>query len=216
MEPNIAISIVTMSSFDKKERQWLVDNGIQLSKLSKAQKQWLLEHADELPDIIMSAVNKEVIKASTATSATIRKIELDLIGKHFKVVDHFKISHSPKIKIIDREFLKHFGGIEEEILGPKDICFCRLKKKAGDQQIMKELGEYKLLSNFWQIFSLLKTQANGEKEPLQMSGINLFYAKNLKGEIKAIRIIWSKGWIVDLIEPDDYPYKSLTKIFFQK
>jgi hypothetical protein len=82
----------------------------------------------------------------------------------------------------------------------------KLLRISPDGPIIAELGGVKKVEGtFSAAFALIQQQGNGEAGFLQTNGYaNIFYARDQKGELCAIRIGWAEsGWVIDAISVED-------------
>jgi hypothetical protein len=120
--------------------------------------------------------------------------------------DHFKNNTSVKFSTIFSEFKNRFFDKTEK---PAPASTCRkykLLQISADGPIIAELGgEAKVESTFASALAHLLRQPNGEAGFLQTNGYaNIFYVKDKKGELCAVRIGWTDaGWVVDAISVQD-------------
>jgi hypothetical protein len=104
------------------------------------------------------------------------------------------------------EFKKRFFDKTEQPAGEATYRKYKLLRIAADGPIIAELGgESKAEGTFTSAFALLQRQPRGETGFLQTNGYaNIFYIRDIKGVLCAIRIGWaSDGWVVDAISVED-------------
>jgi len=124
----------------------------------------------------------------------------------FVVKDHFKKGASLQFSTIWGEFRSRFFGKIENPMPEVRMRKYKLLRLAPDGPIIAELGgESSVASSLSIAFAIMRCQANGEAGILQTNGFaNIFYVRDIPGELCAIRIGWaSDGWVVDAIPVQD-------------
>jgi hypothetical protein len=120
--------------------------------------------------------------------------------------DLFKNNSRAKLSTIFSEFKNRFFDKTEKPVAEVTYRKYKLLQIAADGPIIAELGgPSKVEGTFAAAFALIQRQPNGEDGFLQTNGYaNIFYAKDKKGVLCAIRIGWSSdGWVVDAISVED-------------
>ena len=86
--------------------------------------------------------------------------------------------------------------IEENIPASK-LIVCRLIEATLDEQIVVELGDH-AETTLAHLYELIKGQANGQAGPLHSSCMNIFYIRNIRGELWTVNVDWksNRGWNV--------------------
>jgi hypothetical protein len=124
----------------------------------------------------------------------------------FVVRDRFEKPAGVRFSTVWNEFKKRFYGKVEGPMGETHLQKYRLLTIAPDGPIIEELGgETKAEGPVAAAFSLLRRQGKGEPGILQTSGFaNIFYSRDLKGILCAVRIGWDgEGWVIDAISVSD-------------
>jgi hypothetical protein len=122
------------------------------------------------------------------------------------VGDLFKKNRVIQIASIFGEFKSRFFDKTEPALPETTYRKFTLLHIAPDAPIIAELGgPAKVAGTITAAIALLVRQPNGAPGFLQTSGYaNIFYSKDKKGVLCAIRIGWTEGgWVVDAIPVDD-------------
>jgi len=104
------------------------------------------------------------------------------------------------------EFKKRFYGKVEAPHPELRLQKHRLLRIAPDGPIIDELGGAdKVETPICAAFALVRRQARGAAGFLQVNGYaNIFYSRDLKGVLCAVRIGWDgEGWVVDAIPVED-------------
>jgi hypothetical protein len=120
--------------------------------------------------------------------------------------DYFKNNTRVRFSTIFAEFKSRFFDKTENPAPETTYRKYKLLQISADGPIIAELGgESKVEGSFAAAFALLQRQPGGEAGFLQTNGYaNIFYAKDKKGSLCAIRIGWaSDGWVVDAISVQD-------------
>ena len=120
--------------------------------------------------------------------------------------DYFKKNPKVKFAAIWHEFKSRFFDKTEKPIAEVTYRKYKLLCISADGPIIAELGgETKVEGTFTAAFALLQRQANGEAGFLQTNGYaNIFYSRDAKGVLCAIRIGWADGgWVVDAISVQD-------------
>lgn len=133
-----------------------------------------------------------VLVARTASAITIQ----DFLAKHTRA----------KISTVFGEFKNRFFQKREGPLPETKYRKYKLLRISADGPIIAELGgESKVEGSVTAALTLLSRQGNGEAGFLQTSGFaNIFYSRDQKGILCAIRIGWCHdGWVIDAISVKD-------------
>jgi hypothetical protein len=120
--------------------------------------------------------------------------------------DLFKKNAGVRFSTVWAEFKKRFFDKTESPMAEVTYRKYKLLRISADGPIIAELGgESKVEGNFTAAYAFLERQANGEAGFLQTNGYaNIFYVKDKKGSLCAIRIGWaSDGWVLDAISVQD-------------
>jgi hypothetical protein len=124
----------------------------------------------------------------------------------FVVRDQFERPAGVKFSTVWNEFKKRFYGKVEGPSGEARMRKYRLLAIAPDAPIIAELGgeavvETTVSAAFW----LIGRQGRGQPGILQINGYaNIFYVRDQKGVLCAVRIGWDEeGWVIDAISVDD-------------
>ncbi len=120
--------------------------------------------------------------------------------------DCFTKNTSVRLSTIFAEFKKRFFDKTEHPMAETTYRKYILLHISADGPIIAELGgESKVEGPFTAAFALLQRQPRGEPGFLQTNGYaNIFYVRDKKGALCAIRIGWaSDGWVVDAISVAD-------------
>lgn len=96
-------------------------------------------------------------------------------------------------------FLNGDGKIEENI-SATTLRACKLKKNSVDGPIIAELGgEEAVETNLAHIHELMRRQGCGQEGILFVNGYgyaNIFYVRDAKGAVWAVRCVWNYCWYV--------------------
>lgn len=124
----------------------------------------------------------------------------------FPVKEGFEKAPRVRFSTIWNEFKKRFYGKVEQPHAAFTLQKYRLLAIAPDAPIIAELGganrvECPLAATLY----LMSRQGRGEDGILQTAGYaNIFYSKDLKGSLCAVRVGWDgEGWVIDAISVDD-------------
>jgi hypothetical protein len=120
--------------------------------------------------------------------------------------DCFKKTTGVRISTIFAEFKNRFFDKTESPTAEVAYGKYKLLSISPDGPIIAELGgASKVEGTFTAALALLQGQPKGEAGFLQTNGYaNIFYAKDKKGELCAIRIGWTNdGWVVDAMSVTD-------------
>jgi len=131
---------------------------------------------------------------------------LPAVAGTVKVRDYFKGKTTAKIATLFSEFKSRFFDKEEGPVAETIYQKYRLLHISPDRPIIDALGgEGKVTSSACAAIALLERQPDGGPGFLQTNGFaNIFYAKDKKGALCAIRLGWaSDGWVVDAIAVED-------------
>jgi hypothetical protein len=124
----------------------------------------------------------------------------------FVVRDRFEKPAGIKFSAVWTEFKKRFYGRTEGPIGETHIRKFRLLRIAPDAPIIAELGgESKVEGSIAAAYALMRRQGAGQEGFLQTGGYaNIFYVRDLKGVLCAVRVGWDgDGWVVDAIPVAD-------------
>jgi hypothetical protein len=120
--------------------------------------------------------------------------------------DYFKKNPRVRFSTIFAEFKNRFFEKTESPTAEVAYRKYELLCNSDDGPIIAELGgESKVEGTFGAAFALLQRQPKGEAGFLQTNGYaNIFYVRDKKGALCAVRIGWvSEGWVVDAIPVGD-------------
>jgi hypothetical protein len=120
--------------------------------------------------------------------------------------DFFKKNNGLKIATIWDEFRSRYFDKTENPIAEMTYRRFKLLHIAPDGPIIAELGgETKVEGTVTAAVALLQRQGNGGPGFLQTNGYaNIFYSRDKKGVLCAIRIGWTaEGWVVDAIAVQD-------------
>jgi hypothetical protein len=118
----------------------------------------------------------------------------------------FKENTKVKFATIWDEFKSRFFDKTENAIAESTYRKYKLLCISADGPIIAELGgETKVEGTFTAAYLLLQRQGNGESGFLQTNGYaNIFYSRDKKGVLCAIRIGWADGgWVIDAISVQD-------------
>jgi hypothetical protein len=124
----------------------------------------------------------------------------------FVVRDRFEKPAGIRFATVWSEFKKRFYGKTEDPRPETVLRKYKLLAVAPDAPIIAELGgESKAEGSISAAYSLMLRQGLGEEGILQINGYaNIFYVRDLKSNLCAVRIGWDgQGWVVDAISVDD-------------
>jgi hypothetical protein len=120
--------------------------------------------------------------------------------------DCIKNNTAVKFSTIWAEFKDRFFDKTENPTPELTYRKYKLLHISADGPILVELGgEAKAEGTFSAAYALLKVQARGQPGFLQTNGYaNIFYVKDKKGVLCAVRIGWADdGWVIDAIPVQD-------------
>jgi len=120
--------------------------------------------------------------------------------------DCFKKNPRVKFSTIWDEFKSRFFDKTEQPMAEVTYRKYKLLRISADGPIITELGgEGKVEGTVTAALALLERQGNGLAGFLQTNGYaNIFYARDKKGVLCAIRIGWAdEGWVIDAISVQD-------------
>ncbi|MGD1083957.1 MAG: hypothetical protein ABSA47_04300 [Verrucomicrobiota bacterium] len=120
--------------------------------------------------------------------------------------DFFKMNNGVKFASVFGEFKSRFFDKREKAVGEVTYRKYRLMGVSADGPIIAELGgESKVEGTVTAALRLLQRQGRGGPGYLQTNGYaNIFYAKDKKGVLCAIRIGWAEdGWVLDALPVKD-------------
>jgi hypothetical protein len=124
----------------------------------------------------------------------------------FVVRDRFEKPAGIRFATVWTEFKKRFYGKTEDPRPEAVLRKYKLLTIAPDAPIIAELGgESKVEASISSAYSLMVRQGRGEEGILQINGYaNIFYVRDLKSNLCAVRIGWDgEGWVIDAISVDD-------------
>ncbi|HXQ80636.1 MAG TPA: hypothetical protein VN775_04950 [Opitutaceae bacterium] len=124
----------------------------------------------------------------------------------FVIRERFEKPEGIKFATVWNEFKRRFYGKTEGPLPETALRKYKLQRIAPDAPIIAELGgEPKVECAAAAAHALLRRQGAGEDGILQTNGYaNIFYVRDLKGALCAVRIGWDgEGWVVDAIPVED-------------
>jgi hypothetical protein len=120
--------------------------------------------------------------------------------------DFFKKQSALKVATLFAEFQSRFFDKTENPIPEVTYQKYKLLRIAPDGPIIAELGgEAKVEGTVTGALALLQRQPGGGAGFLQTNGYaNIFYARDKKGVLCAIRIGWAaEGWVIDAIPVED-------------
>jgi len=124
----------------------------------------------------------------------------------FAVRERFEGAAGVKFATVWNEFKRRFYGKTEGLQAQTTIRKYKLLAIAPDGPIIAELGgEARVESSIAVAYFLIRSQGKCEPGILQTNGYaNIFYVRDLKGVLCAVRIGWDgDGWVVDAIPVAD-------------
>ena len=148
----------------------------------------------------------EQIELATALLAPLGSAFVPAATAPVIIRDCFKKTTGVRISTIFAEFKNRFFDKTEPPAGDAPYRKYKLLHISADGPIIAALGgESKVEGAFTAAFALLQRQPRGETGFLQTNGYaNIFYVRDKKGVLCAIRIGWaSDGWVVDAISVED-------------
>lgn len=137
---------------------------------------------------------------------TVETIEVPGCQEPFEVRSHFERSPGVVYSTIWSEFKERFYAKVETPRAPSRIRKYRLLSISPDGPIISELGgEGKVETSVGAAHWLMTRQGRGSSGILQTNGFaNIFYIRDLKGVLCAVRIGWDgDGWVIDAISVKD-------------
>jgi hypothetical protein len=133
-------------------------------------------------------------------------VTLPASSEPFVVRDRFEKSPSITFATVWTEFKKRFYGLVERPLSPITLRKYKLLRIAPDGPIIAELGgPDRVQGRIAALYGLLQRQGRGGDGILQTNGYaNIFYQRDVKGVLCAIRVGWDgDGWVIDAIPVED-------------
>jgi hypothetical protein len=124
----------------------------------------------------------------------------------FVIRDHFEKPAGIVFATVWNEFKKRFYGKTEPASPEATLRKYKLLRIAPDGPIIAELGgEAKVETTVAAAHFLIRRQGRGQQGILQTNGYaNIFYVRDNKGVLCAIRIGWDgEGWVIDAIPVED-------------
>jgi hypothetical protein len=128
------------------------------------------------------------------------------ITEPFVIRDRFEKPSGIRFATVWTEFKKRFYGKSEGPLPESVLRKYKLLTIAPDGPIIAELGgEARVEGTVAAAYALMRRQGRGEEGILQINGYaNIFYVRDTKGGLCAVRIGWDgEGWVIDAISVDD-------------
>ncbi|MGD1083955.1 MAG: hypothetical protein ABSA47_04290 [Verrucomicrobiota bacterium] len=120
--------------------------------------------------------------------------------------DYFKKNRKVKLATVYDEFKQRFFDKTEQPAAETTYRKYKLLRISPDGPVIAELGgETKAEGSVAAVCALLERQGNGGAGFLQTNGYaNIFYAKDKRGVLCAIRVGWADtGWVIDAIPAND-------------
>ena len=145
-------------------------------------------------------------KASETLLEAVDTATIHAVPEAFDIRERFEKAAGVTFSTVWHEFKKRFYGKVEGPAPEASLRKYKLLKIAPDAPIIAELGgESRVEANLSAAFALIRRQGKGESGILQTSGYaNIFYSRDRKGVLCAVRIGWDgEGWVVDAISVDD-------------
>lgn len=181
--------------------------------IDRMQAIWNMIGGDDGADALISGRSKMEITPIKRLKH-VGKVEIPAATEPFIAKDKF-IKDSKEVKFygIWGNFTKWFLEGDGVVDDPAEACefrYANLTRPSVDESIIEELGgRAKVESTLVQIFSLLLKQSEGQEGVLLTNGYaNIFYVKDLKGELRTVGVYWrSDGWRVDavsIVDPGDW------------
>ncbi|MDO8470618.1 MAG: hypothetical protein Q7S63_01420 [bacterium] len=124
----------------------------------------------------------------------------------FVVREKFVVGNAQaKISWLGENFTTWFLEKIEEPVVETTLRYAKLITSSVDGPILTELGDEKAETTLTQIFALIERQAKGEEGVLLTNGwANIFYIRDVNGELRAVRVGWGGGdWGVDAGSVED-------------
>jgi hypothetical protein len=124
----------------------------------------------------------------------------------FVIRDSFEKPAGVRFSTVWNEFKKRFYGRTEDPAGEVRLQKYKLLAIAPDGPIIEELGgPSRVEGTVASAFALMRLQGRGQEGFLQVNGYaNIFYCRDLKGTLCAVRIGWDgEGWVIDAIPVED-------------
>lgn len=136
----------------------------------------------------------------------------------FLVNNHFKIQNGdenkPKIVSLSDDFQRNFLNKTEEIKSPSWLYSRELIRNANDDEIIKALPLPRYKTSLAQLYALLQKQSQGQPGYLTVDGTaNIFFIENIHGKTQTVRVLWSKGWLIDSLPLDCAYWLKGRKVF---
>jgi hypothetical protein len=130
----------------------------------------------------------------------------------------FAPKSSNKIKVYDwgSNFTSYFKTKIDEFISDATVVPLRLKQSDTDSNIIADLGGKEAaetsLSDLWK---KLLAQPNGQPGELLTNGFwNIFYIKDVTGELRAVRVYWgSGGWRLYAFPLDSFRWHAGYRVF---
>jgi hypothetical protein len=148
----------------------------------------------------------ELPSPKTPLLEAVATVSISGCGEAFAIRDRFERPSGVRFATVWNEFKKRFYGKIEWPPAEAQLRKYRLLTLAPDGPIIAELGgEACVEGTVSAAYSLLGLQGRGEPGILQTNGYaNIFYVRDLKGILCAVRIGWDgEGWVIDAISVED-------------
>jgi hypothetical protein len=132
-----------------------------------------------------------------------RTIVMSVTTTPFVAREHFvpNISQKASIRILDvgGNFRTWFLNKIEEPFATNVLRGSTLCKASKDGPIIAELGgEKEAETTLAEIFACMELQAGGKRKPLLTNGCaNIFYVRDANNMLRAVSILWCRGWSVN-------------------
>lgn len=148
----------------------------------------------------------EKLPEKTPLLEAVETVAIPPLATPFVIRDSFKRPAGVKFATVWNEFKRRFYGKAEGPAPESQMRKYRLLAIAPDGPIIAELGgEAAVESTVAASYALLRRQGAGQEGILQTNGYaNIFYVRDQKGVLCAVRIGWDgEGWVIDAISVED-------------
>jgi hypothetical protein len=145
----------------------------------------------KLPPVLLEPLDTALVRGTSAP---------------FVVREQFTNASGVTFSAVWNEFKKRFFSKVEKASGDTRLRRYRLITIAPDGPIIAELGgPTRVESPLAAVHALIRAQSGGQEGFLQTNGYaNIFYSRDERAELCAIRVGWDgEGWVIDAISVDD-------------
>jgi len=168
--------------------------------------QFFIEKTNEAIEISIAAVEahlRQQQKIERVLSDVISANSISATDQEFVVKDNFVVDTGKntevKISSIDQDFIDWFMEKREKAFSGSILCGRKLNHTSVDRSIIAQLGEQaKAETTLYEVFAMMKLQANGREGDLSINGYNnIFYVPDITGTLRTVILFWTVvGWRV--------------------